>query len=377
MVMRPHLTLFLGIFSVMALSNAIVPVLPSYSTGSSMQGIIFSVYFLGAFLVTLPAGILSDRYGRIPAVRLGLALTVTSGLFLAVASDTVPVILARFIEGTGAGIFVAAAMSWVNSESDHVRQSGWLMASLNAGLVLGLLLTGWLAAFLHDPASGILFFALVAAVPAICSFFVREPLSYEPIIRTAEYRYGSVIYFISRYRWLWLSSIVLIGITGVITSLYPKFSGASSDVLGLWIAGMSIATIAAVLIYSRTSLEPVPVIRWSAILIGAGVLISYWSAAGFLVLGALAGVVMIAQMAFLSGIREHQGIVMGLFSTTSYLGMAILPAAAGFIAEYFSFSLAFCVTAFSAVVVAFTIGRCFCNIDGGHRQDWAVTGKEQ
>jgi MFS family permease len=377
MAMRTRLTLFLGIFSVMALSNAIVPILPSYSPGSSVQGMIFSVYFLGAFLVTLPAGILSDRYGRIPAVRLGLALTATSGLFLAVASDPVPVILARFIEGIGAGIFVAAALSWVNSEPDHVRQSGWLMASLNAGLVVGLLLAGWLAAYLHEPAAGIFLFAVVATVPALCSFFVREPVSPQPFVPAAEYRHRAVMYFISRYRWLWLSSIILIGVTGVVSSLYPKLSGATSDVLGIWIAGMSIATIAAVLIYSRTLLEPVPAIRWSALLIAAGVIVSFWSAAGFLVLGALAGVVMIAQMAFLSGIREHQGIVMGLFSTTSYLGMAVLPAAAGFIAEYFSFALAFFATAVSAVIMAFMIGRCSCDRDSKNRQNQAGTGKEQ
>ena len=46
-------------------------------------------------------------------------------------------------------------------------------------------------------------------------------------------------------------------------------------------------------------------------------------------IGALAGIVMIAQMAFLAGIKEHQGIAMGLFSTTSYLGMAALPFIAG------------------------------------------------
>jgi len=43
--------------------------------------------------------------------------------------------------------------------------------------------------------------------------------------------------------------------------------------------------------------------------------------AGFVVIGTLAGFVMISQMAYLAGIREHQGTAMGLFSTTSYMGM--------------------------------------------------------
>jgi hypothetical protein len=193
-------------------------------------------------------------------------------------------------------------------------------------------------------------------VPAACAFFVREPVA--PVL---TYDSGTVLHFLREYRWLWYSSVVLIGITGVVTSLYPKFSGASSDYLGFWIAGMSVATIAAVLIYSRVDLPPAPAIRGSAVLIAAAVIISFISPAGFLLIGALAGVVMIAQMAFLAGIREYQGIVMGLFSTTSYLGMALLPAAAGLIAEGLGFAVAFIITAFLALTVAATIGFCTCS----------------
>jgi MFS family permease len=335
----------------MALSNAIVPVLPSYGTTSLAQGMIYSLYFFGAFLITLPAGILSDHFGRVPLIRLGLSVTVMSGLFLALTRLPEPVLLLRFLEGIGAGLFVAAAMSAVNRDPDHIRLSGWFMAFMNAGLVTGLVLSGWLAAHVYVTA-GILVFAIVAVVPAAGAFSVREPAG-NPL----QYPPGTVICGILRYRWLWYSSIVLIGITGVVTSLYPGFSGASADILGLWIAGMSIATIAAVLIFSHAYLSPVPVIRVSALLVAAAVLISYWSAAGLFLIGALAGVVMLAQMAFLSGVRENQGVIMGLFSTTSYLGMAILPFAAGFLTEVLGYSAVFWITAAGAVTVAGTIGR--------------------
>lgn len=369
--MRTRLTLFLGIFSVMALSNAIVPVLPSYGSDASVHGMIYAAYFLGAFAITLPAGVLSDRFGRIPLIRLGLAVTVASGLLLAVTWAFLPVLALRFIEGLGAGLFVASGMSYVNSHPGHVRMSGWYMAFLNAGLVAGLLLAGELAAILNMPASGILLFSLLAAVPAACSLLVREPAL--PVV---TYDGGTVAYFISTYRWLWFSAVVLIGITGVVTTLYPKFSGASSDILGFWIAGMSIATIAAVLIYSRVELLPEPAIRWSAVLMAVAVIIAYFLPAGFLLIGALAGIVMIAQMAFLSGVREHQGIVMGLFSTTSYLGMALLPFLAGFAAEGLGFFAAFCITASLALTVAITIGRCACSTGTGSRAVPA-TEKEQ
>ncbi len=157
--------------------------------------------------------------------------------------------------------------------------------------------------------------------------------------------------------------MVLIGITGVVTSLYPKFSGYSPDSVGNWISLMSIATIAGVLVASRLSLPPVLTIRWSAILIAISVLVSYYSPLGFMVLGICAGVVMIAQISFLSGVRDYQGGAMGLYSTTTYLGMAALPFITGLIADSSGFFYAFCATAFFAVTVFFTIGKCNCYLN--------------
>jgi hypothetical protein len=91
-----------------------------------------------------------------------------------------------------------------------------------------------------------------------------------------------------------------------------------------------------------------------------GIMLSFVSPAGFLVMGALAGIVMIAQMEFLAGIHSQQGAAMGLFSTTSYFGMSVLPFLAGIVAEATTFFAAFCLTALAALSVALTIGRCNC-----------------
>ncbi|MGA2121900.1 MAG: MFS transporter [Methanoregula sp.] len=352
--MRTRITLFLGIFSVMALSNAIVPVLPAFAADSAWSGAVYSAYFLGAFLSTLPAGILSDRYGRIRMMRIGLAVTVVSGLLLSITTTAVPALAVRLMEGIGAGLFVAPAMSLVNTGPDHERQSGYLMALLNGGLVLGLIGAGLLAAAFHEPVAGIFLFTVLSIIPAVFSFLIQEPQA------PAAVAGGGVPAFLSlvrEHRGIWYSSLVLVGITGVVTSLYPKFSGAAPDLLGLWIAGMSVATIVAVLIISRFRFDEILAIQISAILMVAGVMVSYFSPAGFLVLGFLAGIVMIAQMAFLSRVREQQGTAMGLFTTTSYLGMAVLPFIAGIIADGAGFFVAFCVTALAAVTVVVTVRK--------------------
>ena len=349
--MRTEFSLFFGIFVAMALSNAIVPVLPAYAHDPAVQGAIYSAYFLGAFIITLPAGIMSDRYGRITVIRAGLVLTVATGTLLSLLSDPVVVIGLRFAEGLGAGMFVAAALSYVNLMPRHRQMSGYLMAMLNAGLVTGLALSGWLAAVFHTPASGIVLFTGLAVLPGMVIWTVTEKGKAEP-----EPAAHPIIPLIRDYRWLWYSSIVLIGITGVAASLYPAFSGFSPDLVGVFLASMSIATIVAVLIVSCIPWQPVKTIRGSAIVMAAGMVVTYFSPVGFVILGAGAGFVMIAQMAFLAG-AENQGVIMGLFSTSSYLGMTILPLVAGVVASGAGFSAAFLVAVFAALTVAGTIGR--------------------
>lgn len=353
--MRERLSICLGIFTVMALSSAIVPVLPLYARGSALQGTIYSAYFLGAFVTTLPAGLISDRFGRVPVMRAGLAVTILSGALLMLSSAPALVIAARCLEGIGAGLFVAAAMAHVNSLPDHERMSGYFMATLNLGLVLGLVLGGVLAAHFRFPSVGILLFTLLAAVPALLSIMLVEP----PPVPVRDTR-TLLVTLLGDYRWLWYSAVVLVGITGVVTALYPELSGSSPDIVGMWIAGMSVATIAAVLVVSRFNPSPVPTIRISAVLMAGSVMLSLVSPAGLLFLGTLAGVVMIAQMAFLAQVNNHQGAAMGLFSTTSYLGMSLLPFFAGVIAEITTFFIAFFITALAALTVTFTIGRCAC-----------------
>jgi len=63
-------------------------------------------------------------------------------------------------------------------------------------------------------------------------------------------------------------------------------------------------------------------------------------------------------MAYLAGVTGHQGLLMGLFSTASYLGMAILPFVAGIIADTGGFFAAFVVTSIFGGTVAITTGRC-------------------
>ena len=79
---------------------------------------------------------------------------------------------------------------------------------------------------------------------------------------------------------------------------------------------------------------------------------------GFALIGASAGVVQIAQLAYLARTGEPQGVVVGVFTTGSYAGMTVLPVLAALVAEYFGYAAAFGLIVLISLSVAVTIERC-------------------
>ncbi|MDD1673838.1 MAG: MFS transporter [Methanomicrobiales archaeon] len=351
--MRERLPLLIAVFVVMALSNAIVPVLPTFAENSTvMQASIFAAYFFGALVTVLPAGVLSDRYGRILFIKAGIALTALSGVLMIFFPQSYTVLGARLLEGIGAGLYISAAMSWVNSQEDHEYLSGNFMAALNLGLVIGLFGGGWLANLMGMMRGGILLFTVFSGIAFLLSFLIREG-------RMAP---GGVKHLFDvglRYHWLYFSALILLGATGVVSALYPAFTGGSPTALSLEIGLMYASTFITVLVASHAHLDPVRAIQASAFLMAIGVLFCYFTPVGFVLVGALAGVVIIAQMAFLADTGMPQGAVIGLFNISTYSGMSLLPFIAGVVVQFSgnSFLIAFAFTAILCVIVGGVIGK--------------------
>lgn len=354
--MRNRLPPILGVCAVMALSNAVVPVLPAFGEGSALQGFIFSAYFFGALVTVFPAGLASDRIGSRFLIRTGLGITVVSGLVLVTTISPSIIIMARIFEGFGAGLLIASAMSLLNADPDHTRLSGFFMGSLNAGLLAGLAGTGWIVSVLSDPRSGLAVFTILAGVAFLLSLFMTQSTERRASLPTELPRY------LIQYKWLWYSAIVIVGTTGAATALYPEFGGHDPLATGLYIASMNLATMVAVLVVSHIRLDPVITIRIAAVGIAGSVIICLITPIGFPLLGACAGVVIISQMAFLAETGAPQGAMMGLYNTATYSGLFLLPFLTGIIAEFSSFSLAFIIPAVFAVTVVLTIGRCECRL---------------
>ncbi|MDH7592846.1 MAG: MFS transporter [Methanomicrobiales archaeon] len=359
--MRQVFALFCGVFMVMALSNAIVPILPAFAEGSALQGAIYAAYFFGALVTVFPAGALSDRFGQRVFIQSGLFLTFVSGIMILVAQSSPIVLAGRLLEGVAAGLFVPAGMSWMNSQKEHARLSGGFMAALNLGLLAGLFGTGWIDRLTGSDlvTLGIWVFTILSLVPLLLSLHVQD-------VKSEKGGNGLLREEGWRYLWLYVSVTILLGATGVVSSLYPEFSGGAPSLLSLQIGLMHTATMITVYASSQIQLQPVLTIRATGLLMAVSVLSCYLSPIGFLLVGAVAGVAINAQLAFLAETGASQGAVMGLFNVSSYAGMSLLPFIAGILVEYSgnNFLIAFVATSVLCLFVAMTIGRCSCRLKG-------------
>jgi len=351
--MKRRVALCSGVFLLMALSNTVVPVLDRFADGAAAQGLVFSAFFFGAMLTVLPAGIASERFGRTRLMQTGLAISLAAGLAIAVAPSVPMVVAARLVEGIATGLFVSAGLAHVNGQPDGGRGSGMFMASLNAGLLAGLILTGVLVEQTGLRTAGVVVFSCLTAVPFVASLTLGSEV---PDIRTEPLsRVGPVL---DRYRWLIYATVVMFGAGGAVTGLYPELSTAGADLLGVQIALQNIATIVTIVVISRMALEPIPLIRTSAGLMAMAAGISFFSPYGFALIGAAGGAVQIAALHFFARTEEPQGVTVGLFNTASYAGMTVMPALAGVGAYWFGYPLAFGLVILSSMSVVVTIQRC-------------------
>lgn len=353
-----RISLFIGAFAAMALSNAVVPVLNSVAPDAGMQGAVYSAYFLGAFLMVFPAGWLSDRVGRAPLVRIGLFGTCAAAIALWVSyPDPAAAVVLRFLEGLCTGMFVSAAMAVVNSAEDHRRLAGGFVALMNVGMVAGLVVSGWLAA--GQAYAGVLVFGVLTGAAGLFGLWPTEERGRtEDVLSLADI--GNIAVY---HKWLWAALFVFCGTTGVVISVYPELSGASAEVNGVVTALMSVAT--AVFVYAASRMRTansLSVLRWSGILLAVFVPVVLVHPAGMILVGAVFGVVTAAALNYLAETKKPQGVMNGMFNMTQYAGMAALPFAAGLLVMPAGYLPVFFLVAVLNAAAGLLVVRCPCYV---------------
>ena len=144
------LTGFLAIFGTTMAKNPVLPFFAEFlGADAKAIGLVASLSPLAGVLVSLPAGMLSDRIGRGRLLRLSGLFFALSPLGYLWAGSVWELALVRFIHGLATGIFMPVAMAQVADMHDasrgerlglmsSVTQLGRFLAPLAGGILLGL-----------------------------------------------------------------------------------------------------------------------------------------------------------------------------------------------------------------------------------------------
>ncbi|MBP2029586.1 MFS family permease [Methanohalophilus levihalophilus] len=357
---RDRLLIYLSIFVIMGLSDAVIPVLPEFAdlsqhnSGAFVSTLLFSAYFFGALITMLPFGILSERLGHKKLLLVSMVLTVTSGFLLFLADNIVLLIFARLLEGTACGAFFPSAFAVLATYKKRKQYIGEFYFLLNAGLASGVIIAGTLASINFK--YGIAFFTILSIIPfgvAALNFYKGDQMaaSIKKDIRVElRDKVHSSFNLMIRgpFIYIWIANFALLGANGVLLALYPEYSMhfLSKNDLGFAIGVTYVATMISSIVSPYLPLKNLDLVRIGLIVAAIGTFLAIsMPFSGFILLGLGSGFAMVGLPTILSYLSNERGIIMGVYSTCSYAGLAIVPVIAGLFIVYPGFEFVFTVTA--------------------------------
>ncbi len=367
--------IYTTVLTIMGLSNAVIPILPELaaldhsSFGTFASSLLFSAYFLGALATMLPFGVLSDRFGNLRFIGLGILLTAGSGLAMLLSENLWVLLLARFVEGSACGAFFPAAFSTLSEYRNPGRYMGEFTFLLNAGLASGTLISGLLA---ETHLKGAIFIFTFMSFFLILLILPRNRELRSPgkvgkkttenraaVNSTTENRntenrntenrnienrkdslsesfkraFGTLAAVLRRkHSRILLLSVLLNGGIGILIAYYPDYSAdfLTKAQLGSSIASLYICAMITSLLIGRFSIGEKTMIRigiaFSAL--GAFLAIQY-PFPGFSCLGGGSGIAIVGFSLAFARMDIDRGLAMGLFNTTIYAGLSLAPITAG------------------------------------------------
>jgi MFS family permease len=165
----------------------IIPLLPFYAKrfgASDFMVMVLVSAFSAMQLVSAPLwGRVSDRYGRKPALLIGLGASAIAYVVFAYADSYWLLLLSRAVQGAGGGT-TAVIQAYVTDSVEprnRAKGLGWLSAATNAGVVLGPAIGSWSQGFSnHAP-------GLVAAVLCMLNvLFAARFLAESRVVSAAD-----------------------------------------------------------------------------------------------------------------------------------------------------------------------------------------------
>ncbi len=170
-----------AIFSTTASKSPVLPLFTAHLGGSPAEvGLVAAVSPLAGILFSIPAGVLSDRFGR-RAMLLGSAVVFASAPFLYLfAGGILQLAAIRLYHGVATAIFVPVAMAYVSElhEESKGEKLGWFSSATLLGRFMAPVAGGGiLALWAAEPDQGFTLVYLLCAAAGIVALLgsVRLP----------------------------------------------------------------------------------------------------------------------------------------------------------------------------------------------------------
>lgn len=204
-----------------------------------------SVYFL-TYGMTQPIwGMLSDRFGRLPVMRVALAGALLCGMASAFAPTLGLLTLARAVTGAFFGAIIPASITYLgDTTAPRHRQSALsdLMAAVAIGTALATAAAGMLGQWLN--------WRVVFALAAVLALVALVPLLRLPEPdrdRSAGVLSSLRLFFAEKWSWVIMMLAFVEGalVLGILTLLAPALEsqGIDTSLAGLAVAAYGVATL--------------------------------------------------------------------------------------------------------------------------------------
>ena len=174
--------LFLTLFLVMLSFGLIIPNLVYYAEDlhatEAQVGWLMASYSLFQFLFSPWWGRFSDRFGRRPAILIGLAGNAVGLYLFGTAQDIGTLFVARSLSGALTAAALPTTMAYVADVTDERgrgRGMGLMGAAIGLGFILGPPVGGWLGRYGHGTPF-VIAAAVTAATLVFAALFLRESL---------------------------------------------------------------------------------------------------------------------------------------------------------------------------------------------------------
>ena len=158
----------------------VYPLLPFYAerlgANAAMVGALIASFSVAQLLAAPVWGWLSDRYGRRPAILVGLILSAVAYFIFGFANSIWLLFLSRIVQGLGGGTIgvVQAYVSDVSEPKDRAKMLGWLSAVTSLGAVIGPAIGSALVRFGGHTAPGLGSATLCLLVAGFAWRFLKE-----------------------------------------------------------------------------------------------------------------------------------------------------------------------------------------------------------